>query len=170
MLSGIEVLPSQQGRIHPVRIVTQSNPVTDSDGRVWAADEYFCGGRIVSRENVLSNPKERSLYQGERYGNFSYRIPLAPGKYRLTLYFAEQWFGTEASGMVSPDHRAFDVFANRHTLLNNFTPAAEAGGTNRTVEESFENLSPNSQGMLLLEFVPVRNYAEINAIELVETQ
>lgn len=169
MLSGIEILPSQPGRIHPIRIVTQSNPVTDSDGRVWAADEYFCGGATVSRDNVLLNPEERSLYQGERYGNFSYRIPLAPGKYRLTLYFAEQWFGTEAAGMASPDHRAFDIFANRDTLLKNFTPAAETGGANRSVEKSFDNITPNAQGMLLLEFVPVRNYAEINAIELVET-
>ena len=170
MLSGIEILPSQAGRIHPIRIVMQSSPVTDSDGRLWAADEYFDGGLMVSRANVLLNAKERSLFQGERYGNFSYRIPLAAGKYRLTLYFSEQWFGTEASGMLSPDHRAFDVFANRNTLLKNFIPAIEARGINRTIEKSFDDITANAQGMLLLEFVPIRNYAEINAIELVETQ
>jgi hypothetical protein len=170
MLSGIELLPSQPGRMHPVRIVMQSSPVTDSDGRLWAADEYFYGGSNVSRGNVLLNPKERSLYQGERFGNFCYRIPLAPGKYRLTLYFAEQWFGTEAGGMLSPDHREFDVFANRETLLKDFIPAAEAGGVNRCFEKTFTGIAPNAQGMLLLEFVPIRNYAEVNAIEVVETQ
>jgi hypothetical protein len=33
----------------------------------------------------------------------------------------------------------------------------------------FRDLEPNAQGTLLLEFVPVKNYAEVNAIEIVET-
>jgi hypothetical protein len=168
MLNALEILPSQPGRIHPVRMVMQSNPVTDSDGRLWAADEYFLGGTQVLRDNVLLNPKERALYQGERYGNFSYRIPLAPGKYRLTLHFAEQWFGvTPTAETNSLDYRAFDVFANRVALLKGFRIGREAHGANRSLEKSFDNLQPNAQGILLLEFVPVRNYAEVNAIEVV---
>jgi hypothetical protein len=169
MLNALEILPSERGRIHPVRMVMQSNPVTDSDGRLWAADEYFLGGTQVLRDNVLLNPKERSLYQGERYGNFSYRIPLASGKYRLTLRFAEQWFGTAATAETSSlDYRAFDVYANRVALLKDFRIGREAHGANRSLEKSFDNLQPNAQGILLVEFVPLRNYAEVNAIEVVE--
>lgn len=170
VLSAIEILPSAPGRIHPVRMVTQANPVTDADGRVWAADEYVIGGTTVFRENILFDPKEKALYQGERYGNFTYRIPLAPGKYRVTLHFAEQWFGTAASQMADIGNRHFDVYANGVALLRDFVVGTEAGGPNRCVNKSFEHMQPNAQGTLVLEFVPVKNYAELNAIEVVQTQ
>ncbi|MBV9266245.1 MAG: hypothetical protein JO061_08775 [Acidobacteriaceae bacterium] len=169
LLNAIEIVPSTAGHIRPVRIVTQNTPVTDSDGRVWAADEYFTGGTQVFRRQVLFERPDRALYQGERYGNFSYRIPVAPGKYKLTLHFAETWFGTPNSQYAPLDSRIFDLYANGTALLRNFEVGREAGGPNRTVEKVFENLQPNAQGVILLEFVPVRNYAEVNAIEVVET-
>ena len=168
-LNAIEILRTLPGRIHPVRIVTQNSPVTDSDGHLWAADEFFCGGVQVFRHNVVTNPREKALYQGERYGNFSYRIPLAAGEYRLTLHFAETWFGTSESQQPAIDSRIFDVFANGLSLLRNYQIVKDAEGPNRSVEKVFEHLSPNAQGELILEFVPVRNYAEINAIEVIET-
>ncbi len=168
-LNGIEILPSAPGRIHPIRIVTQATPVTDSDGRLWSADEYFSGGTVVFRRNVVLNGPEKELFQGERYGNFSYRLPLSPGKYRLTLHFAETWFGTPESHMPATGSRIFNVSANGTALLRDYEIATEAGGPNRSAEKVFDHLEPNAQGVLLLEFMPVRNYAEVNAIELVET-
>lgn len=169
VLSGIEILQSSPGRIHPVRIVAQTTPVTDSDGRLWAADEYVSGGALVCRPGSVLNPPEKALYQGERYGNFSYRIPLAPGKYRLTLHFAETWFGTPASRYADVNSRCFDVYANGVSLLRNYRVAQDAGGPDRSVTKVFRNVEPNAQGLLLLNFVPVKNYAEVNAIEVVET-
>jgi len=168
LLNAIELLPSPHGRIHPVRIVAQNSPVMDSDGRLWAADEYSLGGTLVFRRNQVANPVEEDLYQGERFGNFSYHIPLAPGKYRLTLHFAETWFGMPESRQPALNSRIFNVFANGTALLRDFQIAKDAGGPNRSIVKSFENLEPNAQGILRLEFVPVRNYAEVNAIEVVE--
>ncbi len=167
-LNAIEILPSLPGRIHPVRIVMQNSPVTDSDGHVWAADEYYCGGVQAFHRNVVANPREQALYHGERYGNFSYRIPLAAGAYRLTLHFAETWFGTAESQEPAIDSRIFNVFANGVSLLRDYQIVKDAEGANRSVEKIFDNLEPNAQGELLLEFVPVRNYAELNAIEVIE--
>ncbi len=167
-LNAIRLVPSPPGRMHPVRIVAQGSPLTDSDGRLWAADEYFLGGNSVFRKNVVVNGEE-GLYQGERYGNFSYRIPVAPGRYRVKLHFAETWFGTPESHVNAFGHRVFDVYANGVALLRNYEIAKAAGGADRSVEKVFENVQPNAQGMLLLEFVPVKNYAEVNAIEIVET-
>jgi hypothetical protein len=45
----------------------------------------------------------------------------------------------------------------------------DAGAPYREVKKVFEDLEPNAQGLLVIEFVPVENYAEINAIEVVET-
>lgn len=169
VLNGIEILQSPPGRIHPVRIVAQNTPVIDSDGRWWAADEYFVGGSMVSHSQEVLPPPERVLYHGERYGNFAYRIPLAPGKYRVTLHFAETWFGTAASNYADPSSRSFDVYANGTALLRNYQISKDAGGADRSTTKVFRDLEPNAQGTLLLEFVPVKNYAELNAIEIVET-
>ena len=167
-LNSMELLPSPPGRIHPVRIVAQSKPVIDSDGRLWAADEYYIGGSLVFRRNQVLNPVAEDLYQGERYGNFAYHLPLAPGKYRLTLHFAETWFGMPESHEPALNSRIFNVFANGTALLRDFQIVKDAGGPNRGIAKVFENLEPNAQGILRLEFVPVRNYAEVNAIEVVE--
>ncbi len=170
ILNGIEILQSSPGRIHPVRIVAQAIPVTDSDGRLWAADEYVSGGTLVWRHQPVLNPPDKCLYEGERYGNFCYRIPLAAGKYRLTLHFAETYFGTAASRYQDVNDRSFDVYANGVCLLRNYQVARDAGGPDLSITKVFENLEPNAQGMLELNFVPVRNYAEVNAIEVVETK
>lgn len=169
-LNAIEILRSLPGHIHPVRIVTQNSPVTDSDGHLFAADEFFCGGVQAFHRNVVVNPRKEVLYQGERYGNFSYRIPLAPGEYRLTLHFAETWFGTSESNEPALDSRVFNVFANGVSLLRDYQIVKDTDASNRSVEKVFENLTPNAQGQLVLEFVPVRNYAEVNAIEVIETK
>ena len=169
-VNAIEVLSSVPGRIRPVRIVAQPRPVTDAEGQIWGADEYFVGGTPVFRADSVSNLRGKVLYQGERYGNFAYHIPLAPGKYRLTLHFAETWFGTPESHQPAAGNRLFDVFANGVALLRGYEVAKQAGGIYRGVDEVFDDVEPNAQGVLVLEFVPLKNYAEVNAIEVVETK
>ncbi len=169
LLNALELLPSPAGRIRPVRIVAQDSPVTDAEGRLWMADMYFTGGHQVFRRSILENYCD-IFYQGERFGNFSYRIPLAPGKYRLTLHFAETWFGSPESHQPALGQRIFNVFVNGVTLLRNYQIASDAGGPNRGIAKTFEGMEPNAQGVLLIEFVPVKNYAEVNAIEVVETE
>jgi hypothetical protein len=168
-LNGLEVLQSKPGFIHPVRIVTQQRPLTDIDGRTWSSDQYFFGGMQVFRNDPVVTAHDKALYRGERYGNFSYHIPVAPGKYRLTLHFAETWFGTPESNEPARGSRLFNVFVNGAALLQNFDIGAEAGA-NREVVKVFDNLQPNAQGALWIEFVPVENYAEVNAIEVQETE
>jgi hypothetical protein len=112
------------------------------------------------------------LFGGERYGNFSYHIPVAAGKYRLRLYFAETFFGTKLpyalDNMAGP--RIFNVFANGIALIRNIDVVHDAGGPNKPLVRDFANLEPNAQGMIVLEFVPVHNYAEVNAIEVVQME
>ena len=164
-LNGLEILQSSPGRVHCVRIVTQDHPITDLEGHVWSSDEYFFGGMLATRDIPVVSARDKSLYRGERYGNFAYRIPLAPGKYRVTLYFAETWFGTPEARQSGSESRRFNVFANGAPLLQNFEIAQEVG-PGRELAKVFENLQPNSRGALWLEFVPLENYAEVNAIEV----
>jgi hypothetical protein len=107
------------------------------------------------------------LFNGEHYGNFSYHIPMPPGRYRVKLYFAETFFGSKLPNAVSPvGARLFNVFGNGVALLRDFDVARDAGGPNRAIVKVFENMEPNAQGNIVLDFVPLRNYAEVNAIEV----
>jgi Malectin domain len=169
-LNAAEILGSVPGRTRPVRVVASESSVIDAEGQVWSADRYFIGGRLVKREEGMVDSPSKQLYEGERYGNFSYHIPLAPGKYRVRLFFAETWFGSKLPFAPSEviGARIFNVFANGVALLRDFDVAKEAQGSKRGVEKTFDNLEPNAQGKIVLEFVPVRNYAEINAIEVTQ--
>jgi hypothetical protein len=168
-LNALEILQSKPGFIHPIRIVTQDQPVTDVDGRTWSSDEYFFGGSLAYRSEPVVNARDKALYRGERYGNFSYHIPLAKGKFRLTLHFAETWFGTPESNEPALGARRFSVFANGSALLQNFEIAKEVG-VNHEVTKVFENLEPGACGALWVEFIPLENYAEVNALEVEQTE
>jgi hypothetical protein len=76
-------------------------------GRKWIADTYFTGGIAygdLSKEIVSS--QDDYLYQTERYGTFSYEIPVPPNELgwdlEIILHFAEIYFDAEGK-------RLFDI-------------------------------------------------------------
>ncbi len=169
LVNGLELFPGQPGQMRPVRIITRPSSYLSPDQRLWESDRYFSGGRSVLRLQAGADQREPELYQSERYGNFAYAIPVARGRYTLTLKFAETYFGlgpTNPPG-EGPGRRLFDVYCNGLALLKNFDVTLEAGGKNRSLDKVFHGLEPNAQGKLVLSFVPVKNYACVNALEIV---
>lgn len=166
ILSGLAIFPGERGRMLPIRITTRKSPYLSRDQQLWEPDRYFRGGRSVMRLNPVEGSSDPELYQSERYGNFAYVIPVAPGSYTLTLKFAETYFGPAHSQHIGPEKRLFDVWCNGQTLLKDFNIARESGGLRRTVDKVFHKVRPNAQGKLVLSFVPVMNYACVNAIEV----
>jgi hypothetical protein len=167
LLNGLAILPGIRGRMRPIRITARTSPYLSQDQQLWEPDRYFRGGRSVVRLNAVESSSDPEMYQSERYGNFTYTIPVAPGSYRLTLKFAETYFGPTHPQHVGPEKRLFDVYCNGQALLKDFNIAREAGGMKRAVDKVFHHLQPNAQGKLMLSFVPVMNYACVNAIEVV---
>jgi hypothetical protein len=168
-LNGLEVLPTPNARMLPVRLVAQAGPLTTPAGEEWSSDTFWQGGLSVKRHEQVDGPEPSPLYQGERYGNFSYAIPVATDStYSVTLRFAESWFGDGAPGAGGVGSRVFDVYCNGRVLLKNFDILKEAGRPLRQVKKTFAGLQPNAQGKLNLQFVPVRNYAMVNAIEVID--
>ncbi|MBI4893011.1 MAG: malectin [Acidobacteria bacterium] len=163
LLSGIEILPSAGGKMRPVRIVTGSRVHYDAKNGFWGADRYFRGGTVARRWSSV-RADEPNLYATERWGNFTYSIPVAKGKYTLTLKFAESYF---AQPNAPAGARIFDVFLNGVTVLHNFDILKEAGSPNRALDKVFHGLTPNAQDKLIISFVPVRDYAILNAIEVI---
>jgi hypothetical protein len=165
LLSGIEVLPGIPHRMLPIRILTGYRKFYDRKGQYWGADRYFWGGHATLCRYPISADDEPGLYNGDRYGNFTYYIPVAAdGQYAVTLRFAESNYGKENQGGVGS--RVFDVYCNGTTLLKNFDVFKEAGMACQGVKRTFHRLKPNAQGKLVLAFVPVVDYATVRAIEV----
>jgi hypothetical protein len=177
-LNALEILPAPPGKIRPLRLVAQNNSYTDHSGNVWSPDCYYSGGQLALHiaRPAVSGTQDPNLYSSERFGHFSYAIPVAPGKYKVTLRFAETFWGRENQRPSLPDQsgspmggvgsRVFDIYCNGVALIRNFDIFKEAGGSLKALDKTFHNLEPNPEGKLLLTFVPVRDYACLNALEV----
>jgi len=172
MLSAIEILPGVRGQIRPVRIVARDVPYYSNDSRWWSPDAYFKGGQISSSQESAQGTDDPEFYETERWGHFSYAIPVPPGRYTVTLHFIEHHAAPgsaevpQSNGSGSTQDRVFNVFCNGKTVLAKLNILDEVG-ENRPLVRKIKGLEPNAQGKLLLEFVPVTRYATVSAIEVV---
>ena len=168
-LSAIEITPGVRGQVRPLRLLARQSPYYDNDSQWWSPDNYFEGGQIAAYPTPVSGTDDPELYQTERWGNFSYAIPVAPGKYSVWLHFAAR----HADGASSPSFengghagRVFNVFCNGKVLLQDFDLPEEASQSDIVIRK-FTGLEPNAQGKLLLNFVPVEGYASVAGIEII---
>jgi Malectin domain len=172
VLNGIEVLPVSAGKVRPVRIrAGWTSSWQDSEGQQWEADSYFLGGNALVRGTnpaQQSNSMAADIYASERWGHFSYAVPVPDGRYRVTLKFCEGHYGRRNSGVGGVGSRIFDVYCNGVALLRDFDIFKEAGGEGRPLDRAFSGVRPNAQGKILLSFVPTTGMACLNGIEVVE--
>jgi hypothetical protein len=161
-----------------VRILAGSSAEKSVDrfGGEWMSDRYFVGGeqnhwQFGGKEmgvpvRTIRWAPDQLYFRSFRFGNFSYKIPLGPGKYDLKLYFSEVIFlPTELDDGVE-NRRIFDVSMNGHPLLSSFDIAADAGGANTADIRAFTGVSP-VDGFLTLDFRPILSGAWLNAIEII---
>src|SRR5580693_9194662 len=134
----------------------------------WVADEDFTGGTTTSTTAAISttgvtNPAPQSVYQHNRYGNFTYAVPgYTPGAtYTIRLHFAETYWTTAGS-------RIFNVLINGTQVLTNFDILATAGGADKAVVEQFTTTVPSS-GVNTIQFVSVKDNAQVNGIEILSS-
>ena len=170
LLNGIEVLPGARGKTLPVRILCSNHSGVDRNGQLWKADQYFSGGRISELADSIKNPDFGGL-SSYRTGNFNYAIPVAGGAYRVRLLLAEPVYGHETSlvvGLGGAGYRLFDIFCNGSALARGIDIFREAGGGYRVLEKTFRGLKPDSQGKIQLSFVPVKGYAVLLALEVLD--
>jgi hypothetical protein len=165
-LNAIEILPGLRGRMRPLRITTRDGTFHDHLGQVWSPERWSVGGRKSDRQVSIEETQDSGLYQWQRFGHFNYSIPVQESRfYTVTLHFSETWFKPGTLGGVGS--RIFDVYCNGTTLLKNFDILKEAGGlSNHAVVRIFRHIPASPLGKLDLTFVPVANYALINAIEV----
>ena len=169
-LSAIEILPGFQEHIRPVRLLARQTPYYSNDSHWWSPDNYFQGGQLATYATPVKGTDDPELYETERWGNFSYAIPVAPGRYSVALHFAVRHGDWDQASSPSDENRAvvahvFDVYCNGDALLKNFNLPQEARGADVVIRKA-TGLTPNAQGKLLLSFVPVEGYATVTGIEV----
>ena len=133
------------------------------DGQRFGSDTYFAGGTAHGVNPPDTAPSERitvladdeRLYDSFREGEFSYRVPLPNGRYRVQLKFAEP-------AATAPGERVFDVTANDVMQLHDFDILQAAGGRRRGVDRVFDAGVDN--GILVLAFRPRRGSALVSAL------
>jgi len=169
MLSAIEILPGVVGQMRPLRILARQSPYYSNDSHWWSPDSYFEGGQLAYYAQEVTGTDDPELYETERWGNFSYAIPVTPGRYSLVLYFAARH--SNPGEPAPPDEstyvsHVFNVFCNGKTLLENFDLGKEAAGKGDVVIRRFTAIEPNAQGKINLSFLPVAGHATVSGIEV----
>jgi hypothetical protein len=164
-LNALELAPSKSDAGNPVRMLAGPAAFHDGQGNVWSPERFFKGGRRTFHPDGLPKVANARLFEWERFGHFSYHIPVVATKeYKVTLYFSEGWFGRSNGGPGGIGSRVFDVYSNGTTLLKDFDITRDQ--ENGSVTVTFEHVKPTVHGMLDLYFTPNINYPLINAIEV----
>jgi len=167
MINALELEPELGIGMNPIRIVMQDNSYVDHAGHKWISDQFAIGGMLAPHPSQAINASDPHLYDGERFGHFTYQIPVAAGRYTVTLHFMETFFGSE-NPRGDGDPRVFDIYANGSALLRNFSILKRSDGPDKEVSETFHGIEPNAAGLISLSFVPVKNYACVSAIEVTD--
>ncbi|MGQ9916747.1 MAG: malectin domain-containing carbohydrate-binding protein [Bryobacteraceae bacterium] len=168
LLSALSVVPGTPGRLRPIRIAAREEPYRDSAGYVWSSDRFFFGGKLVKRIEPIQGTDDPELYRGERYGRLTYTIPAPPDStYTAVFHFAETWFGSKQGG-GGAGSRLFDILCNGLLLERNLDVYREAGGPFRVLRKTYRGLKPTLNGKLVFQLVPGRNYAFLNALEVLD--
>lgn len=147
----------------PARINVGGNQYKDPSGNVWSADVDYSGGNTDNQAagHTIKGTTMSPLFQDERWGNFSYKLPIASGTYTVRLYFAEIYAGCLKAGC-----RVFDVTANGSPWLTNFDIAKKVGSYAADIETKTVTVTNN---MLNLDFKGVTGSPQVAAIEVVST-
>jgi hypothetical protein len=82
----------------PVRVNVGGAAYTAADGRSFLADQYFTGGSLSSTTAAIAGTTDQSLYKDERWGQFSYAVPVVNGTYDVTFHLAELYFAAPCAG------------------------------------------------------------------------
>jgi hypothetical protein len=126
----------------------------DGSGLVYEEDMFYTAGTKASTSAEIVGTQDSILYQSERYGEFSYDIPLPDGVYQVTLKFAENYWS-------EPGERVFDLTAEGLEVCTGLDLLSRVG-----MKEAYDYpiWVTVEDGELNLDFTPEVNWAKLSAI------
>ncbi len=145
--------------------INSGGPSFEFDNTVWLSDQYFAGGTTYTRVVPINNTLNDVLYQTERYGNFTYSIPVpASGNYYIDFHFAEIYHGIANNSGVGA--RVFNVSVeNNQFNLQNFDIIRDAGATATALVVRADDIQV-TDGTLNISFTTIADNAKVSGISV----
>ncbi len=157
-----------------IRIDCGGDASRDPSGNPWGRDCFFAGGDLGYRglmikplakpihfPGEIAQTENDTIYQTVRlfppdeWPPPGYRIPVQPGRYRVTLHFAETWY-------FLPGMRRFHVDVEGNRELTDYDP----NGVGFATADPYTFESSVTDGFLDISFIPVLNIPHIAGIEI----
>ncbi len=134
-----------------------SNSSAMFEGDEYQADRYASGGSSHDTSDPIGGVTEDTIYQTERYGTYSYNVPVTAGTFSVKLHFAELY--NEEAGL-----RSFNVNVEGQQVIRNldlYSVAGHDGAYSYTVD----NVRVND-GSLDIDLETVSDNATLSAFAL----
>jgi chitodextrinase len=133
---------------------------TDSSGVGYQADANYSGGVTTKTTSPITGTTDSTVYQTQRYGNFSYSVPITNGNYIVTLKFAETYWNSTGSRTFNVRMQGNQVIAN----LDVFAHVGKNAAYDVTVPVNVTN------GVLNINFTSLVDNAIVSAIVITNAQ
>ncbi len=121
-----------------------------------ASSGFVSGGQTYSTTAAIANTQDAVLYQSERYGNFSYRIPLLNDCYNVILKFAEIYQDDPGARIFSVDIEGKEVIHN----IDLFSRAGKNTAYDVVIPVELKDSTVN------ISFISVIDNAKLSALEI----
>jgi hypothetical protein len=114
---GVQSLASNEAPVttaaaagQPTRINAGGGAYTSLAGATFRADALFAGGSTFSAPTrAIAGTSDPALYRDERWGQFTYSIPVANGTYDVRFHFVELYYGTAQPGCAGKRIFGMDI-------------------------------------------------------------
>ena len=150
----------------PVRINAGGPAYTTSGGTSFLADQSFTGGNTFSSTHSISGTTDQALYQNERWGQFSYAIPVVNGTYDIKLYFVELYYGTSAPGGTGKRVFGMDILDTPGVDIQNLDIYSQVGA-NAALVKTISGVSITDGVVNIQSVYGSADDPEVAAIEIV---
>ncbi|MDZ7922538.1 MAG: DUF1592 domain-containing protein [Marinagarivorans sp.] len=125
------------------------------NGVQYQADAYFTGGQTNTGTIDVVGTSEDAVYLSERYGDFSYAIPVANGNYSVSFDFVETYATKVAQ-------RVFNVNVEGQNMLSGID-IFKSVGVNKPLTQKINSVAV-ADGNLNIVFQPVAFNAKVTGI------
>jgi Malectin domain len=142
----------------PIRINTGGAAYRDASGNSWLADQFFTGGTTFSTTGSIAYSPDSTLYNDQRVGDFTYRVPAANGLYSVVLGYAELT-------QTGVNTRLFNVYINGTLVAGNYDIVARSGAPKVALNQGIT--VDNRVGYIEVKYVSVVGQAVLNTLQLI---
>ncbi len=120
---------------------------TSGAGAFYRADTFYTGGGTypVPASRAISGTNDPAMYRDERWGSFSYAIPLVNGVYDVRLHFVELYYGSAVAGGAGKRVFSIDVGDTVGVDVQNLDIYAQVGANTALFVRSRTSRSPTAR-------------------------